>query len=143
MIRRSPCEYYLKYLATHPDNYSDDVIKEKLLEMGLDIPSPECLAQVKRQTIPPVPFRPLDSEHFPSQHFLNMHRIHSLYFRDQDTRGALWILSTPRAKEFAEAGIPLGRAGTPAEAANAVYLLCTPESNYVTGQLLICAGGLY
>ena len=43
----------------------------------------------------------------------------------------------------AEAGIPLGRAGTPAEAANAVYLLCTPESNYVTGQLLICAGGLY
>ncbi len=38
--------------------------------------------------------------------------------------------------------IPLGRAGTPDEAAGAVYLLCTPESDYITGQLLICGGGL-
>ncbi|MBL1076828.1 SDR family oxidoreductase [Nocardia sp. 2] len=37
--------------------------------------------------------------------------------------------------------IPLGRAGTPAEAAGAVYLLCTPESDYVSGQTLICGGG--
>jgi 3-oxoacyl-[acyl-carrier protein] reductase len=42
-----------------------------------------------------------------------------------------------------EAGIPLGRAGKPSEAAGAVYLLCTPESDYISGQLLICAGGLY
>ncbi len=38
--------------------------------------------------------------------------------------------------------IPLGRAGSPAEAAGAVYLLCTPESDYVSGQTLICGGGL-
>lgn len=38
--------------------------------------------------------------------------------------------------------IPLGRFGTPAEAAGAVYLLCIPESNYITGQTLICSGGL-
>lgn len=37
--------------------------------------------------------------------------------------------------------IPLGRAGTPAEAAGAVYLLCTPESDYVSGQTLVCGGG--
>lgn len=37
--------------------------------------------------------------------------------------------------------IPLGRAGTPIEAAGAVYLLCTPESNFVSGQTLICGGG--
>ncbi len=49
----------------------------------------------------------------------------------------------PEFLKQAEAGIPLGRAGRPDEAAGAVYLLCTPESNYVTGQLLICAGGLY
>jgi 3-oxoacyl-[acyl-carrier protein] reductase len=49
----------------------------------------------------------------------------------------------PDFLKAAEAGIPLGRAGTPREAAGAVYLLCTPESDYVTGQLLICAGGLY
>jgi 3-oxoacyl-[acyl-carrier protein] reductase len=38
--------------------------------------------------------------------------------------------------------IPLGRGGTPAEAAGAVYLLCIPESDYVSAQTLVCAGGL-
>ncbi|MEV6218298.1 SDR family oxidoreductase [Nocardia sp. NPDC051833] len=37
--------------------------------------------------------------------------------------------------------IPLGRAGTPAEAAGAVYLLCRPESDYVSAQTLVCGGG--
>jgi len=41
-----------------------------------------------------------------------------------------------------EALIPLGRGGTAEEAAGAVYLLCTPESDYVSGQTLVCAGGL-
>ncbi|MDN5805537.1 MAG: SDR family oxidoreductase [Microlunatus sp.] len=40
-----------------------------------------------------------------------------------------------------EAGIPLGRTGTPEEAAGAAYLLCIPESDYVSGQVLTCAGG--
>jgi 3-oxoacyl-[acyl-carrier protein] reductase len=40
-----------------------------------------------------------------------------------------------------EQSVPLGRAGTPAEAAGAVYLLCQPESDYVSGQTLVCAGG--
>jgi 3-oxoacyl-[acyl-carrier protein] reductase len=40
-----------------------------------------------------------------------------------------------------ERSIPLGRSGSPDEAAGAVYLLCTPESDYVSGQTLICAGG--
>ncbi|KLO33852.1 3-oxoacyl-ACP reductase [Mycobacterium nebraskense] len=38
--------------------------------------------------------------------------------------------------------IPLGRAGTPAEAAGAVYLLCSPESDYVSAQTLVCGGGV-
>ncbi|QIS02097.1 SDR family oxidoreductase [Nocardia brasiliensis] len=37
--------------------------------------------------------------------------------------------------------VPLGRGGTPAEAAGAVYLLCIPESDYVSGQTLVCGGG--
>ncbi|WP_327144848.1 SDR family NAD(P)-dependent oxidoreductase [Nocardia sp. NBC_01327] len=37
--------------------------------------------------------------------------------------------------------VPLGRAGTPAEAAGAVYLFCLPESNYVSAQTLLCGGG--
>ena len=41
-----------------------------------------------------------------------------------------------------ERTIPLGRAGTPDEAAGAVFLLSLPESDYVSGQTLLCSGGL-
>ena len=41
-----------------------------------------------------------------------------------------------------EKTIPLGRGGTPDEAAGAVYLFCIPESDYVSGQTLMCSGGL-
>jgi 3-oxoacyl-[acyl-carrier protein] reductase len=47
----------------------------------------------------------------------------------------------PQVLKNAEALIPVGRAGTPEEAAGAVYLFCLPESNYVSGQVLICGGG--
>ncbi|BEP39257.1 3-oxoacyl-[acyl-carrier-protein] reductase (plasmid) [Variovorax sp. V59] len=47
----------------------------------------------------------------------------------------------PQILKNAEALIPLGRGGTPQEAAGAVYLFCIPESNYVSGQVLVCGGG--
>jgi 3-oxoacyl-[acyl-carrier protein] reductase len=37
--------------------------------------------------------------------------------------------------------IPLGRGGTPEEAAGAVYLLCLPEADYITGEVVMCTGG--
>ena len=43
--------------------------------------------------------------------------------------------------EAAKTMIPLGRPGTPQEAAGAIYMFCIPESNYVTGQILMCHGG--
>jgi 3-oxoacyl-[acyl-carrier protein] reductase len=39
--------------------------------------------------------------------------------------------------------IPLGRAGMPAEAAGGVFFLCSPWSNYVTGQVLNVTGGYF
>jgi 3-oxoacyl-[acyl-carrier protein] reductase len=48
----------------------------------------------------------------------------------------------PVLLEMMERTIPLGRGGTPEEAAGSVYLLCIPESNYVSGQTLICGGGI-
>lgn len=41
-----------------------------------------------------------------------------------------------------ETQIPLGRSGTPQEAAGAVALFCYPESNYITGETLVCGGGI-
>jgi 3-oxoacyl-[acyl-carrier protein] reductase len=47
----------------------------------------------------------------------------------------------PALMKQLEATIPLGRGGTPAEAAGAVFMFCIPESNYVSGQVLVCGGG--
>jgi 3-oxoacyl-[acyl-carrier protein] reductase len=38
--------------------------------------------------------------------------------------------------------IPLGRPGTPQEAAGGVFFLCSPWSNYVHGQVLMITGGI-
>jgi 3-oxoacyl-[acyl-carrier protein] reductase len=38
--------------------------------------------------------------------------------------------------------IPLGRAGTPAEGAGAVYLFCLPESDFISGEIVVASGGL-
>ncbi|MEV7863797.1 SDR family oxidoreductase [Streptomyces hirsutus] len=48
----------------------------------------------------------------------------------------------PQVHEAATQQIALGRAGTAEEAAGAVYMLCSPESNYITGETLVCGGGL-
>ena len=41
------------------------------------------------------------------------------------------------------AACPLGRIGTPEEAAGAVLFFCSPLSDYVTGEVLICGGGFH
>jgi 3-oxoacyl-[acyl-carrier protein] reductase len=48
----------------------------------------------------------------------------------------------PHLLDTFNAMIPLGRGGTPEEAADAVYLFCSPESNYISGQVVVCGGGL-
>jgi 3-oxoacyl-[acyl-carrier protein] reductase len=48
----------------------------------------------------------------------------------------------PAVRAQIEAMTPLGRAGTPEEAAGAVFLFCTPESDFISGQVVMCAGGL-
>lgn len=48
----------------------------------------------------------------------------------------------PQLLQTIAAMTPLGRAGTPKEAADAIYLFCSPESDYISGQVLVCGGGL-
>jgi 3-oxoacyl-[acyl-carrier protein] reductase len=47
----------------------------------------------------------------------------------------------PEMLAFMERMIPLGRGGTPEEAAGAVYLFCIPESDYISGQVVLASGG--
>ncbi len=49
----------------------------------------------------------------------------------------------PSLLESVKSACPLGRLGTPEEAAGAVLFFCSPLSDYVTGEVLICGGGLH
>lgn len=49
----------------------------------------------------------------------------------------------PTLLESVKSACPLGRLGTPDEAAGAVLFFCSPLSDYVTGEVLICGGGLH
>ena len=48
----------------------------------------------------------------------------------------------PEFIDFMNRMIPLGRGGTVQEAAGAVYLFCLPESDYISGQVVLASGGL-
>ena len=47
----------------------------------------------------------------------------------------------PDSAKDIEARIPLLRGGTPDESAGAIYILCIPESNYISGQCIVVGGG--
>jgi len=47
----------------------------------------------------------------------------------------------PEMRDLAGTIIPLGRPGTPEEAAGAIFFLCSPWSNFVHGQVLTVNGG--
>jgi 3-oxoacyl-[acyl-carrier protein] reductase len=49
----------------------------------------------------------------------------------------------PSMLESMKNSCPLGRLGTPDEAASAVLFFCSPLSDYVTGEVLICGGGMH
>ena len=45
------------------------------------------------------------------------------------------------ARDAVKAHCPLGRAGTPEDAAGPVLFFCSPLSDYVSGEILIVSGG--
>jgi 3-oxoacyl-[acyl-carrier protein] reductase len=66
--------------------------------------------------------------------------------RTEDNRAViggaeLQLGQSPRAREVVVSDIPFGRIGTAREAAGGIFLLCTPWSDWVTGQLLVVSGG--
>jgi 3-oxoacyl-[acyl-carrier protein] reductase len=65
--------------------------------------------------------------------------VNAVAFGFVDTR---MTASLPeRMREAAPQIIPLGRPATPEEAAGAIFLLCSPWSNYIHGQVITASGG--
>jgi hypothetical protein len=103
MIRRSPCEVYIKYLLVHPDSYGNDAVVDLLRLKQLDFLSPSYLERLRRGMKPPNNFRPHDLLHKKSSRFLAQHRLHYLFHPDKSVLQANDILDDPRAKEDMEA----------------------------------------
>lgn len=102
MVRRSPCEKYIKYLITHPDNYPDDHIKKLLDAQQLDYIGLPYLKYLRLTCVPPIPFYPDDETHRPSQRFLRKEEIEDIYLPDDTMKTANKLLDTPQAKEIIE-----------------------------------------
>jgi 3-oxoacyl-[acyl-carrier protein] reductase len=62
----------------------------------------------------------------------------------QEVDGQLVEMGIPdKIRQQAKAVIPLGRAGTPEEAAGPVLFLASPLADYVTGHIVLVTGGSY
>jgi hypothetical protein len=105
MIRRSPAEYYIKYLMLLPEKLSDDDVTRTLRLLHLDYPGRLYLKRLRLTLKPPIPFYPTQESDLESYKFLQEHRVHRLFFRDKHVNIALLILQQPRAKEIVESAL--------------------------------------
>ena len=102
MIRRSPCELYIKFLLVHPRGFSVEEIKNKLHEMGLDFPSEAYVGSLQARLSPPSLFHPTDKTHKASQRFIMKHRLRGFFDPDEASAIAHDLVKNPRAKELIE-----------------------------------------
>ena len=102
MIRRSPCEAYLKYLIVHPDQYDDDAIRALVKMQQLDYLGKTYTGNLRTICVPPTPFFPEDRLHDRSQTFLRRERLEAIFHPNDAMLGANAILENIRAKELVE-----------------------------------------
>lgn len=102
MIRRSPCELYIKYLLVHPDEYSNDAIRDIVRGQQLDYLGHDYLRRLRTRLRIPVPFYPNNKLHTPSKKLLVRHKVFGFFHPDEDALAAHQLLQKPRAKELIE-----------------------------------------
>ncbi len=131
MIRRSPCERYIKYLITHPDGYSTAAVRDIVRGQGLDYLSDDYTDRLRDRLKKhlPSPFKPLNLRHSRSRRFLSKEQIYGFFHPDPPSVIAHRLLEKSRAKEVIEAMSLVSEA--PAFISHRVKLLsvkCTPEA---------------
>ena len=96
-IRRSPAEYYLRYLITNPRSRSTEALQKRFESAQLDYLGDEYVERLRSEMSPPKTFRPWVRGHEPSRRFLVKHRIFDLYHRPRAVEQAFRLLGDPRA----------------------------------------------
>lgn len=102
MIRRSPCELYIKFLLCHPQNFSLVEVGSKLREMALDYPGESYLVKIRSSLRIPTPFRPMDKRHVASQRFLLATHLKGFFAPDAPAKIAHDLVKDARCKEIIE-----------------------------------------
>lgn len=113
MIRRSPSEYYIKYLVVHPDGYDNERIRSICSKLDIEILGAWYLDQLRAEARPPTPFLPQDPGHQPSQKFIQRECLRSIFAPDESMLKAQQILEKPRLRELVEV---MTLSGAPSEA---------------------------
>lgn len=110
MIRSSPCDFYLKCLISHPDQYEDHQIRTLVKLQRLDFLGLDHLKRMREGLHIPEPFYPEDLLHHASQRFLTKEKIFYLHHPDEDMILAIKLLDHPRGKELTESLLAVGAA---------------------------------
>lgn len=108
MFVRSPSEFYLKYLITHPDGWNNRSIIEHTAEHRLVCGPFDYLDRLRERLHPPDPFFPRRRRHEPSKQFLLEEQIYGLWHRNEHTVMAVKLLDNPSAQEAAHAMLTVG-----------------------------------
>lgn len=100
MIRRSPAEFYIKYLITI--EYENHAIRSLLETLGLDYVADSYIERLRNELHPPEPFYPRDLKHRLSRDFIIREGLYDMFLFDKSMRLAFDILEDARAKEYIE-----------------------------------------
>lgn len=102
MIRRSPAEYYFKYLVVHPLLYENAFIQDVARELGLDHLGEWYITWLRERVRPPSPFFPEDVQHVKSQRFLLREELERVFNPNKAMDQAVRLLNRPRQRELVE-----------------------------------------
>jgi hypothetical protein len=106
MIRRSPSEYYIKYLVV---SGLDNLNVRKVCERhGLVSLGDWYINDIRARCRIPNPFRPEDPTHTPTREFLTREMIKLAFHPDDTMKKVLKILEKPRLREVVEVMVMSG-----------------------------------
>jgi len=103
-MNRHPCEYYIKYLISHPDAHDDRYVRHSVTSLGFPDVSNEILGRIRSEFVQtkPVNFRPTDRYHRESAKYLRTQGIWSLYHQDEAARQAATLLVDMKVRDATE-----------------------------------------
>ena len=100
-MKRSPAEYYIKYLVSHK-SITDEKVMRLAYDVGIDpIPGGSAyLAFIRDNMRFPRNYDPLNKDHRPSMDFLQSEGIFEMWYPTDSTLEAVEFAATPQTREI-------------------------------------------